>query len=594
MHHDQYAKQLRAKADWAVIQKLLPYLWQFRLRIGLALAMLIVAKLANVGVPISLKHIVDSLDTSLVDVQAAAVPVALVVAYGCLRFSSVFFGELRDVLFGRVAERTLSLLGIKVFQHLQSLDLEYHLSRRTGGLSRDIERGTQGVSFLLRSLVFSVVPIFVEVAMVIGVFVWNYDLGFVWVTLVGITAYVVFSVVATQWRTRFVREANARDSQANSKAIDSLLNFETVKYFTNEAFEEQRYGESLKQREQAKVKNHFSLAALNTGQTLIISITITIMMIMAAQRVSVGEMTLGDLAMINALMIQVFIPLNFLGFVYREINRAMADVEAMFDVLKVVPAIQNKENATSLPAEADGIYFNNVSFRYHNNRAILNNVSFSVGPGKRVAIVGASGAGKSTIARLLFRFYDANEGQISIGNWDIRDITLDSLRSVIGVVPQDTVLFNDTIYENVRYGRPEASAAEIEQACEYAMLTEFISRLPDGFQTLVGERGLKVSGGEKQRIAIARALLKRPRMFLFDEATSSLDSHTEEAINQSLKQIAKNHTTLVIAHRISTVVDCDEILVLDDGRLVEQGNHGQLMAIQGHYWRLWQKQQSKS
>lgn len=595
MHDDMYGTKARSKADWAVITKLLPFLWQFRLRISIALGLLVASKMANVGVPVSLKYIVDALDTSLQDpaIALVAVPVALVVAYGTLRFSSVLFAELRDAVFGRVAERTLSLLGLKVFHHLHTLDLEYHLSRKTGGLSRDIERGTNGVSFLLRSLVFSIVPILVEVSLVIGIFIWNYDLGFVWITLVAIIAYVAFSVVATQWRTRFVREANLKDSQANTKAIDSLLNFETVKYFTNEVFEEERYGHSLKQREQAKVKNHLSLAALNSGQSLIIATTITLMMLRAAYQVADGTMTLGDLAMINGLMIQVFIPLNFLGFVYREINRALADVEAMFEIMEVQPAIKDKVNAVELPENADGIAFNNIGFHYHPERPILNSLSFNVPAGKKVAIVGSSGAGKSTIARLLFRFYDVVEGSLSIGGCDVRDVSQHSLRSAIGVVPQDTVLFNDTIYENIRYGRPDATREEIEQACEYAMLTDFISKLPKGFETKVGERGLKVSGGEKQRIAIARALLKKPKIFLFDEATSSLDSHTEEAINQSLHKIARDHTTLVIAHRLSTVVDCDEIIVLENGGIVEQGTHRELLQKQGQYSAMWAMQHTR-
>lgn len=586
MHDHLYGSMQRGNADWRVLTKLIPYLWQFRLRVGLALLLLLIAKLANVGVPVSLKHIVDSLDPNVVG-AAVTVPMTMVVAYGLLRFSSVAFGELRDAVFGRVAERTLSRLGLVVFEHLHRLDLEYHLSRKTGGLSRDIERGTSGVSFLLRSLVFSVVPILVEVGLVVVVFALQFDLIFVWITLLAVVVYIVFSVVVTNWRTRFVREANVRDSQANTRAIDSLLNYETVKYFNNERYESRLYANNLWEREQAKVKNHMSLAALNAGQALIIAFSIALMMLIASAQVGSGEMTLGDLAMINALMIQVFIPLNGLGFVYREMKRSLADVEGMFDILDLTPAIKDRDDAGELPATADGIRFHNVSFAYHPERPILRNVSFEVAAGKKVAIVGASGAGKSTIARLLFRFYDVSEGEIYIGDKNIIDVTQDSLRAAIGVVPQDTILFNDTLRDNIRYGRPGADDAQIEQVAEHAMLTRFIQQLPKGYDTLVGERGLKVSGGEKQRVAIARALLKQPRIFLFDEATSSLDSTTEQAINGSLQAIARNHTTVVIAHRLSTVIDCDEIIVLDEGRVVERGTHQDLLKSGGRYQDMW-------
>ncbi len=589
MHDRMYGAVQRSNVDWRVLAKLVPYLWLFRIRVGFALVLLIIAKLANVGVPVSLKYIVDSLDKSLA-VQAVAVPVAMVFAYGILRFSSVLFGELRDAVFGRVAERTLSRLGLTVFEHLHRLDLEYHLSRKTGGLSRDIERGTSGVSFLLRSLVFSVVPILVEVALVIAIFALQFDLIFVWITLFAVVVYIGFSVVVTNWRTEFVRAANMKDNQANTRAIDSLLNYETVKYFNNEHYESKLYAANLLEREQAKVTNHLSLAALNSGQALIIASSIAVMMLIAAYQVQDGLMTLGDLAMINALMIQVFIPLNALGFVYREMKRALADVEGMFDILDLTPAIQDSDHAESLPVGADGIRFDNVSFSYHPDRPILKNVSFTVPAGKKVAIVGPSGAGKSTIARLLFRFYEANEGDIYIGDHAVRDLTQDSLRAAIGVVPQDTVLFNDTLQENIRYGRPDASEQEILDASQHAMLSAFIEKLPKGYNTLVGERGLKVSGGEKQRIAIARTLLKRPRIFLFDESTSSLDSRTEQAINQSLQKIARDHTTLMIAHRLSTVVDCDEIIVLEEGEIVERGSHDDLLKQSGRYQDMWRVQ----
>jgi ATP-binding cassette, subfamily B, heavy metal transporter len=590
MMHDRMAgPDIRNPTDWKVLLKLLPYLWEFRARVLLAMSCLILAKLANVAVPVSLKHIVDALDQGQGSqvVAMVAIPLALLLAYGLLRFSSTFLGELRDAIFGLAAERTLTNIGLVVFRHLHRLDLEYHLSRRTGGLSRDIERGTTGVSFLLRSLVFSVIPILVEVGLVLGIFIWQFDAGFAWITVGAIVAYVAFSVVVTNWRTEFVRLANQKDSQANTRAIDSLLNFETVKYFTNEEYEAGRYGENLREREEAKIKNTFSLAALNSGQALIIAVTITLMMIRAAQQVADGTLTLGDLAMVNALMIQVFIPLNVLGFVYREIKRALADVESMFDILKIEPAIRDADDAIELPADSDGVEFDGVSFHYQAERPILKNVSFKIAPGHKVAIVGSSGAGKSTLGRLLFRFYEVSQGSIRVGGHDIRRLTQASLRRAIGVVPQDTVLFNDTLYANILYGNPLASEDEVKAAAKLAHLDDFIAKLPKGYDTKVGERGLKVSGGEKQRIAIARTLLKKPRILLFDEATSALDSQTEKAIGAALEQVAHNHTTLIIAHRLSTVVDADEIIVLENGEIVERGSHRELLATAGRYARMW-------
>lgn len=601
MHDRMYGSANRVDADWRVIKQLWPFLLSFKGRVVLAMVLLIGAKVANVWVPIALKYIVDSLDPSLqgssTQGQVTAMltlPLAMLLAYGVLRFSSVFFSELRDAVFGRVAERTLSDVALSVFKHLHRLDLEFHLSRRTGGLTRDIERGTSGISFLLRSVVFSVVPILIEVAMVAAVLFVKFDPVFALITIGSVVAYVGFSVWVTEWRTEFVRTANLKDSAANSKAIDSLLNFETVKYFNNESYEANRYADSLAERENAKVKNHLSLATLNSGQALIIAGSITLMMVLASQRVISGDMTLGDLAMVNAFMIQVFIPLNILGFVYREIKRCLADVESMFKLLNASPRVKDAEDAIDLPEKADGLSFDHVDFAYHEDRPILKNVNFVVQPGEKVAIVGPSGAGKSTIGRLLFRFYEPQQGAITIGEKNIASVTQESLRKALGVVPQDTVLFNDTLLENIRYGRPEASQEEVEAAAEHAYLKSFIKSLPKGYQTQVGERGLKVSGGEKQRIAIARTILKNPRILLFDEATSSLDSESEKAILKALKKVAANKTTIIIAHRLSTIVDADRILVLKDGKIVEQGNHAALLEKKGEYAKLWQMQQHET
>ena len=587
--------------NWKVIFQLIPYLAEFKVRVGIALAFLIVAKLANVLVPLVLKHIVDSLDVSQQSGDSdgelsaiIAVPFLLLLAYGFLRFSTVLFGELRDAVFGRVSEGTLSRIGLKLFRHLHRLDLEFHLSRRTGGLSRDMERGINGISFLLRSIVFSVVPIVIEVLMVVTIMAIYFDFWFSLITLTIVALYISFSMVVTNWRTEFVRTANIKDSEANTRAIDSLLNYETVKYFNNEEYEANRYLASLKEREEAKVKNHLSLASLNSGQSLIIAVGVTSVMTLAAYRVIEGAMTLGDLVMVNAYLIQVFIPLNILGFIYREIRRALADVEAMFDLMTLVPNIKDKEDAVTLVESGDGIEFKNVRFAYHEERPILKNISFNVKPGEKVAIVGPSGAGKSTISRLLFRFYDVNDGMVCVGGVDIRDLTLESLHRAIGVVPQDTVLFNETIRSNIQYGCPTADVAALEEATKVAKLDQFIESLPAGYETRVGERGLKISGGEKQRVAIARAILKNSRILVFDEATSSLDSGTERAILESLADLSKQHTTLVIAHRLSTIVDSDRIIFLEDGEIKEQGSHQDLLEVKGRYYHLWQIQQQSN
>lgn len=588
--HGGGAPDLGAEADWRVFFRLWPYLWRWKQRVIIALSLLVVAKVANVAVPLALKHVIDGLDKGY---AALWIPLGWVICYGVLRFASTGFQEWRDAVFARVGERTLSDMGREVFRHLHTLDLEYHLSRRTGGVARDIERGVTGAGFLVRALVFSVVPILVEVMFVVVILLVQFRWAYALVAMVGIAGYIGFSVVVTHWRMDLVRKANEKDSTANSRAIDSLLNFETVKYFGNEAYEEQRYAESLREREDAKVKTALSLALLNAGQAFTIALTMTLILLLAAYDTSQGQLSLGDFAMVNALMLQVFIPLNILGFMYREIRRSLTDLEAMLKLLNIKPRIQDKPGAIELQQQ-DGLKFENVSFHYDPARPILHNVSFEVPPGKRLAIVGPSGAGKSTIGRLLLRFYDVTGGAIRIGDVDVRDATQQSVRASIGVVPQDTVLFNDTIFSNIAYGRTGASREEVEQASRLAQLEGFIQQLPKGFDTKVGERGLKVSGGEKQRIAIARTLLKNPRVLLFDEATSSLDTVAERAISQSISMVAAQRTSIIIAHRLSTVIDADEIVVLEQGRVVARGTHAQLLAQQGAYWHLWQVQQQET
>jgi ATP-binding cassette subfamily B protein len=541
--------------------------------------------------PFILKYIVDALDSE--KTQLIAAPIALVLAYGLARFANVLFGELRDTVFGHVTERAMRKIGIKVFRHLHNLDLDFHLNRRTGGLSRDIERGTTGISFLMRFFVFNIVPTFIEIFMVVGILLYNYGWGFALITLSAVLAYVWFSVAATEWRTKFVREANIADSASNNRAVDSLLNFETVKYFTNEEFEVQRYDYELEKWESARRKNRLSLFSLNGGQALIIAVAMTAMMWLATSRVAAGTMTLGDFVLINAFMIQLFLPLNFLGFVYREIKGSMANIEKMLQLLEITTSVDDRLEAKTLQPAAWDIEFTDVSFSYRPDRKILNNVSFTIGAGQKVAVVGASGAGKSTLVKLLFRFYDLDEGSITIGGTDISHITKNSLRQAIGIVPQDTVLFNDSVFENVRYGCPEASDAEVSNAIYLAHLDHFISQLPEGHQTRVGERGLKLSGGEKQRVAIARTILKRSPVLVFDEATSSLDSKSEQAILTALREVAEGHTSLVIAHRLSTIIDADKIVVLDHGRIVEQGSHEALLEQRGYYADLWFAQQKE-
>ena len=578
------------KPDWKIIAGLWPYLTEFRGRVALALSLLVLAKLATVSTPIALKYIVDYLDQNSGQDLLLWIPVLLVVAYGLLRFGSTLFSELRDAVFARVAERAMRRVSLRVFEHLHQRELGFHLDRKTGGLARDIERGTNGISFLLRFTLFNIVPTLLEILLVAGILLVVFNVGYVIAILVAVVVYVVFSIKVTEWRTKYVREANARDNQSNSRAVDSLLNYETVKYFNNERFEAQRYDADLQEWEQARLKNRLSLATLNAGQALIIGAALMVIMAMAVTEVASGEITLGDFTMINAYLLQLFIPLNALGFVYREIRQALVNVERLFKLLGDKPAIEDAPDARELAVDKGEIRFEHLHFAYRKDRPILQDVDFTIPAGHKVAVVGASGAGKSTLARLLFRFYDVDKGAIRIDGQDIRDVTQDSLRAAIGVVPQDTVLFNDTLYRNLAYGRPDATEEEVHRAARMAHLEHFIHSLPEGYDTKVGERGLKLSGGEKQRVAIARVILKNPPLLILDEATSSLDSLSEQAILGALKEVSEHRTTLVIAHRLSTIRDADTILVMDGGRIVESGSHNELLATGGHYAHLWEQQ----
>jgi ABC-type transport system involved in Fe-S cluster assembly fused permease/ATPase subunit len=593
MQHGNFSDDSDIPLNWQILNRLWPYFFEHKGRVGLALLCLMLSKGAILIVPFILKYIVDALDSANPESIAATVLIGLIAAYGFARFSSVLFGELRDTVFGRVTERAMRHLGLDVFRHMLALDLEFHLNRRTGGLARDIERGITGISFLMRFFVFNIAPTLFEIAMVVGILLINYGMSYALVTLVSVIAYGIFSVVATEWRTQFVREANRADSKSNTIAVDSLLNYETVKYFTNEEFEARRYDVELNNWEQARRKNRLSLFALNGGQAVIIAVAQTSMIGLAVFQVRADAMTLGDFILIQTFMIQLFLPLGFLGFVYREIKGSVANIERLFDLLAVQPKVVDSIDAKKLRIDSAAITFDNVSFGYRTSRPILKDVSFSIKPGEKVAVVGASGAGKSTLVKLLFRFYDLTGGTISIDQQNIHEVTQRSLRHAIGVVPQDTVLFNASLFENVRYGRPDATDQDIDEAIKLAHLQAFIDELPDGKDTMVGERGLKLSGGERQRVAIARAILKRPPILVFDEATSSLDSKTEQAILAALREISQDHTSLVIAHRLSTIVDADRIVVLDHGEIVEQGTHHALLPRNGRYAKLWEAQQKE-
>ncbi len=581
------------RRDWQTLKSLLPYLWAYKGRVIFALACLIAAKGANVAVPVVFKGVIDAL-TITPEQAFIVVPAALLLAYGVLRFSNSLLTELREIIFARVTQQAVRRISLQVFRHLHALSLRFHLERQTGGLTRDIERGTRSINSLISYTLYSILPTLVEISLVIGILLVTYDAIFAIITLVTLSLYIVFTVQVTNWRTALRRHANELDSAANARAIDSLLNFETVKYFNNEEFEARRYDEQVDKWTRAQMKNQFSLSGLNIGQAAIVSVGVTLMMWQAAARVATGEMTIGDIVLVNAFLIQLYIPLNFLGVIYRELRQSLTDIERMFGLMHENREIADAQDALTLQPGPAAVRFEHVGFSYDPERQILEDVDFEVPAGHTVAVVGHSGSGKSTLARLLYRFYDVGAGAIRINGHDLRSLTQLSLRSAIGIVPQDTVLFNDTLFYNIQYGRPDASREEVEAAARAAQLTDFVARLPAGFDTRVGERGLKLSGGEKQRVAIARALLKNPAILIFDEATSALDSRTEKAIQVQLECAAAGRTAIVIAHRLSTVMDADEIIVLDQGRIVERGRHDELLAAGGDYARMWALQQQEA
>lgn len=584
------------RRDFSNIKRMMPFLWSYRGRVLVALAALMLAKFATVGVPLVLKEIVDTLDVSLNKDSAAgvaALPLALLLGYGALRLVNVGFNEMRDAIFARVRYRAMRDVSVKVVRHLYELSLKFHLERRTGGISRDLERGTRSLSSILNYLVFNILPTLTEFVLVAAILFSQYDPHFALITFGTVVIYIGFTMAVTEWRMHFRHEMNAFDSQANSQAVDGLINYETVKYFNNEAYEIDRYNDTLSQWEDSAVKSTSSMALLNFGQGSIIAVGVTVVMIYAAQGVVNGDMSLGDLVLVNTMMLQLFIPLGFLGIIYRSMKHALADMDLMFKLLDRSPEIVDSDDAKPLTVKQASVRFEHVNFAYNPDRQILHDVSFEVPSGHKVAIVGPSGAGKSTIARLLFRFYEVSGGRITVDDQDISQVSQASLRQAIGIVPQDTVLFNDSILHNIQYARPGAGEGEVRRAAQLANIHEFIESLPQGYDTVVGERGLKLSGGEKQRVAIARVILKNPRILVFDEATSSLDSHSEQVILKSLREVAEQHTTLVIAHRLSTIVDADRILVMKGGRIVEQGGHAELLALGGLYADLWRMQQEE-
>ncbi|MCW8903385.1 ABCB family ABC transporter ATP-binding protein/permease [Sedimenticola sp.] len=585
------ARPHRDRRDWKNLRNMLPYLWNYRGRALLALGCLVSAKVANVGIPMVLKEIVDGMERS--QQTLLILPVALLIGYGALRISSTLFNELRDVVFARVRYHAMRRLATEVLTHLHRLSLGFHLGRQTGAISRDLDRGTRSVSSILNYMVFSIIPMVVEFSLVAVILLTNYDLIFTLVTFGTVAVYIAFTFAVTEWRMDYRHTMNRLESQSNSRAVDSLINYETVKYFGNEQLELERFDSTLNEWEEAAVKSQNSMSMLNFGQGGIIGLGVTAIMFFAAGGVVDGSMSIGDLVLVNAFLLQLFIPLNFLGMVYRQIKYSLADMDLIFKLMEQQPEIQDRPEAPPLQLKRGEVRFQHVGFSYIPEREILRDVDFTIRPGEKVAVVGHSGAGKSTLSRLLFRFYDVTHGAVLVDGQDVRAVTQESLRQVIGVVPQDTVLFNDTIYYNLAYGRPEATREEIEAAAGMAHIRRFIESLPQGYQTLVGERGLKLSGGEKQRIAIARAILKQPRILVFDEATSSLDTQTEQAILETMREVAQNHTTLVIAHRLSTVVDADQILVMDQGRIIERGSHRQLLEQAGVYREMWQLQQEE-
>ena len=578
-------------ADWRTVRLLLPYLWEYKWRVFIALSFLIGAKLAVVSIPLVLKHIVDNLNQPR---ALLTVPVALLFGYGALRLASTVFSDMRDIVFAKVTQRAIRRVGLEVFKHLHSLSLRFHLERQTGGVTRDVERGARGISSLIHLTLFSVLPTLIEISLVAGILFVKFDWVYAAITLTVLVIYIVLTISITEWRTKLRRQMNEMDSQANTKAVDSLLNYETVKYFGNEEFEAKRYDTSLQNWEVAAVKNQTSLGMLNAAQAAIIAIGVTIMLMRASAGVVAGKLTVGDLVMINAFLIQMFIPLNFLGVMYREIKQSLTDIERLFKLLNVNREVADAADAKALQLHGGTVNFENVRFGYDDNRGILQGVSFVIPAGHNIAVVGTSGAGKSTLSRLLYRFYEVGDGRITIDDQDIRDVTQQSLRATIGIVPQDTVLFNDSIYYNIAYGRPSASRDEIVEAARAAHILHFIESLPNGWETTVGERGLKLSGGEKQRVAIARTVLKNPAILVLDEATSALDTQTEKIIQAELKEIARTRTTLTIAHRLSTIVDADQILVMEHGKIVERGSHRELLAAtDGVYAKLWAMQQQE-